>query len=162
MVDSHADSYPGNEMRSPLVGGVKMHIRWEAVILSTDLEWRRAVAQILIANGMDYACAASIKDCKEIVARESVGMIFWDSHLADGTFQDVLHSMWSLDPRVKIVVISHMDDWDDHLAIARMGAFGVIPFPCQPTDIEWVLSRAVRAEREEAKSDHLRELHFHL
>lgn len=139
-----------------------MHIRWEAIILSTDLEWRRAVARILIANDMDYVCASSIADCKEIVARESVGIIFWDSRLADGTFQDLIHSMWSLDPRVKIVVVSHMDDWDEHLAAARSGAFGVIPFPCQPTDIEWVLSRAIRAEREDAQSDHLRELHLHI
>ena|SRR5579863_7922357 len=139
-----------------------MHIRWEAVILSTDLEWRRAVAEILTANGIDYACASSIEDCKEIVARESVGLIFWDSHLADGTFQDLFRFMSSLDPRVKIVVISHMDDWDENLVTARMGAFGIIPYPCQPTDIEWVLSRAVRAEREEVQPDHLRELHFHL
>lgn len=139
-----------------------MLTRWEAVILSTDLEWRRAVAQILAANRIDYVCASSLEDCKEIVARDSVSLIFWDSHLADGTFRDLLHSMWSLDPRVKIVVVSHMDDWDSHLAAARMGAFGVIPFPCQPTDIEWVLSRAIRAGREEAQSDLLREMHFQL
>jgi DNA-binding NtrC family response regulator len=138
-----------------------MHIRWEAVILSADLEWRRAVAQILAANGMDCAFASSIEECKEIVARDCVGLIFWDSHLADGTFQDLVHSMWSLDRRVKIVVISHRDDWEEHLATARMGAFGVIPFPCQPTDIEWILSRALRAEREEARSEHIREPHFH-
>jgi DNA-binding NtrC family response regulator len=139
-----------------------MHIRWEAIILSSDLEWRHEVARILVENDMDYAFASSIEACKEIVARESVGLIFWDSRLPDGTFQDLLHSMWSLDRRVKIVVISHMDDWDEHLSTARMGAFGVIPFPCQPTDIEWVLSRAMRAEHEEARFDHLRELHFHL
>jgi len=146
----------------PSIGGVKMHIRWEAIILSADLEWRRAVAQILSANGMDYACASSIEDCKEIVARESVGLIFWDSHLADGTFQDLLHSIWPLDPRVRIVVVSHTDDWNEDLETARMGAFGVIPFPCQPTDIEWVLSRAIRAERENAHSDHLLELLLHI
>lgn len=139
-----------------------MHIRWEAVILSSDLESRRALAHMLGANGIDYACASNLADCKEIVARESVGLIFWDSHLADGTFQDLLHSMWSLDPRVKIVVISHTDDWNEHLVTARMGAFGVIPFPCQPTDIEWVLSRAARSEREEARTEHAPELHFHL
>jgi DNA-binding NtrC family response regulator len=138
-----------------------MHIRWEAVILSSNLEWRRAVAHILATKGIDYACASSFDDCKEIVARESVGLVFWDSHLADGTFQELLHSVCSLDPRVKIVVISHMDDWNEHLATARMGAFGVIPFPCQPTDIEWILSRAVRAERSEAGSKHIRELHIH-
>lgn len=130
-----------------------MHIRGEAVILSADLEWSNAIGHHLSANGIGCAFASSIEDCKEIVARESVGLIFWDTHLADRTYQDLLRSMWSLDRRVKIVVISHVDDWNEQLATARMGAFGVIPFPCQPTDIEWVLSRAVRAELEEARSD---------
>jgi DNA-binding NtrC family response regulator len=135
-----------------------MQIRWEAIILSNDLEWRRALASTLDANGIDFAYAASVQDCKEIVARECVGLIFWDSHLADGTYQELLKSIRRLDHRVKIVVVSHMDDWEKQLPAAQLGAFGVIPFPCQPTDIEWVLSRAIRAEFQEAKSEHAPEL----
>jgi DNA-binding NtrC family response regulator len=129
-----------------------MHTRWEALILSTDLEWRRTLARILTANGIDFAYASNLEDCKEIVARECVGMIFWDSHLANGSYYELAFSVQSLDPRVKIVVISHTDDWNEQLATAQIGAFGVIPYPCQPTDIEWVLSRAIRAELEETKS----------
>jgi len=137
-----------------------MHIRWEAVILSTNLEWRRELAQVLNTNEIEYAYASSIEDCKEIVARESVGLIFWDSHVADESCQHLLQSIWSLDRRVKIVVISHLNDSDEHLAFAQMGAFGVIPFPCQPTDIEWVLSRAIHAECEQARTEHLRVQHL--
>ena len=135
-----------------------MHTRWEVVILSTDLEWRRSLAHILTSNGIDFAYASSIEDCKEIVAREYVGLVFCDSHLADGTYRGLVRSVRSLDRRVKIVVISRMNDWNERLVTACIGAFGVIPFPCQPTDIEWVLSRAVRANLEEANSEHNREL----
>jgi DNA-binding NtrC family response regulator len=141
-----------------------MYTRWEAVILSTDLEWRHGLARILSDNGIDFAFATNVADCREIVAREYVGLIFWDSHLADGSYCDLLDSVQSLDRRVKIVVISHLDDWNRQLETARMGAFGVIPFPCQPTDVEWILSRAFRAERQEMemKFDPVRELlpHF--
>lgn len=129
-----------------------MSTRWEAVILSTDLEWRHALARTLSDNGIDFAFATSVDDCREIVARECVGLIFWDSHLADGGYRDLLDSVRALDRRVKIVVISHLDDWNRQLETARMGAFGVIPFPCQPTNVEWILSRAFRAERQEMET----------
>jgi DNA-binding NtrC family response regulator len=132
--------------------------RWEAIILSSDLEWRHTLGRILNDNGIDFAFATSVEDCREIVARESVGLIFWDTHLADGTYRTLLDSVRALDRRVKIVVISHLDDWNRQLAAARMGAFGIIPFPCQPTDVEWVLSRAFRAELRETNSWNLQEL----
>jgi DNA-binding NtrC family response regulator len=138
-----------------------MHIRWEVVILSPDLERRRDLAKILTANGIEFAYASCIEDCKEIVARDSVGLIFWDGHLADGAWRDLLDSIWSLDRRVKIVLMPHGDDRENHQAIGQMGVFGVVPFPCQPTDIEWILSRAVRAEREEEKSEHSPMQHLH-
>jgi DNA-binding NtrC family response regulator len=137
-----------------------MHIRWEVIILSPDLERRRDLAKILTANGIEFAYASSIEDCTEIVARESVRLIFWDARLADGACRDLLNSIWSLDRRVKIVLMPHGDDKENHQAMERAGAFGVVPFPCQPTDIEWILSRAVRAEREEDTSEHSRAEHL--
>jgi DNA-binding NtrC family response regulator len=139
-----------------------MNTRWEALILSNDLDLRRVLGRLLAANHMDFSYASSIETCKEIVARECVGLIFWDSHTWDGTYRDLARSMRSLDPRVKIVVISHSDDWNEHLSTTQMGAFGIIPFPCEPTDVEWVLSRAVRAELQEAKLQHVREVQLHL
>jgi DNA-binding NtrC family response regulator len=133
-----------------------MYTRWEAVILTTDLEWRHALARTLHANGVDFAYANSIRECKEIVARESVGLIFWDSHSATSTYQELAQAVRSLDQSVKIVIISHVDDL--RLPTAWTGAFGVIPFPGQPTDIEWVLSRALRAEFQNTMAGRHRQL----
>jgi DNA-binding NtrC family response regulator len=138
-----------------------MPVQWEAVILSTDWEWRHPLGRTLDSYGVDYAHASSVQECREIVARESVGMIFWDSHLADGTYQELAESVGSVDRRVRIVVVSHMDDWDWRLGGARKGAFAVIPFPCHPTDIEWALSRANRDEFLEGRSAQVREFPAH-
>ena len=135
-----------------------MPIRWEAVILSTDWEWRHSLARTLDAQGIDCIHATSLQDCKEILSRESVGMIFWDSHLADGGYQEFVQSIPDLDTRVRIVLVSHTDDWDEPLANARKGAFAVIPFPCQPTDVEWALSRANRADVVEGRGEHASDL----
>jgi DNA-binding NtrC family response regulator len=138
-----------------------MLTRSEAVILSTDWEWRHAFAHILDANGLDYAFASNVEDCKEIVDRERVELIFWDSHLDTGSYQDLLQLLRSPADRVKLVVVSHMDDWDRSASGARKGAFAVVPFPGQPTDIEWVLSRASRAASLETRSSQIHELPTH-
>lgn len=135
-----------------------MLIRREAVILSTDGEWRHSMAHTLDAQGIDCLHASCVQDCKEILSQESVGIIFWDSHLAEGTYQEFAQSVQALDRQVKIVVVSHADDWDERVASARKGAFAVIPFPCQPTDIEWALSRASRAEVLEGRGERFGEL----
>ena len=139
-----------------------MSIRAEAVILSTDWEWRHSLARTLGSYGIDCVHAANLQDCLEIVARESVGLIFWDSHLVDASYQEIAESMVAIDPRLRIVVVSHMDDRDWRLGGARKTAFAVIPFPCQPTDIEWALSRAIRAELLDGRSVQARELQTQL
>lgn len=129
-----------------------MHTRWEAVILTTNLEWRHALARTLHANGIDCAYATRLEGCKEILAHECVDLVFWDSHLADGSYQELARSLRTLDDQVKIVIVAHQDSTLG--PAARTEAFGVIPFPGQPTDIEWVLSRAARAESQHTKADH--------
>lgn len=136
-----------------------MDTRWEAVILTANLEWRHALARTLHANGIDCAYATRLEDCKEILTHECVDLVFWDSHLAQGSYQEFARSLRSLDDQVKIVIVSHQDS--PLGATVRAEAFDVIPFPGQPTDIEWVLSRAVRSEFQHTRSDRHRELQPH-
>ena len=138
-----------------------MLARSEAVILSTDWEWRHAFAHLLDANGVDYVFASSVEDCKEVVDRERVELIFWDTHLEPNSYQRLLQSIGSPCDRVKVVIVSHLDDSDRPMSGARTDAFAVIPFPGQPTDIEWVLSRASRAALLEPRSSQIRELPTH-
>lgn len=138
-----------------------MLTRPEAVILSTDWEWRHAFAHLLDANGLDYVFANSIEGCKEIVDRERVELIFWDSHLEPGSYQELVQTFRAPADRVKVVVVSHRDDRDQAMSSARKTAFAVIPFPGQPTDIEWVLSRASRATALEARPSPIHVLPTH-
>jgi len=127
------------------LSGEPMLARSEAVILSTDWEWRHTFAHMLDAYGLDYAFASSIEECKEIVHRDHAELIFWDSRLEPGSHHELLRLIRPPADHVKVVVVSHVDDWERPMSGARKDAFAVIPFPGQPTDIEWVLSRANRA-----------------
>ena len=136
-----------------------MDARWEAIILTTNLEWRHALARTLHANGIDCAYATRLEDCKEILLHQCVDLVFWDSHLADSSYQELVRFLRSLDDQVRIVIVSHQDRLLG--ATVRAEAFGVISFPGQPTDIEWVLSRATRSQFQHTRSDHHRELQPH-
>src|SRR5579864_8059597 len=71
-----------------------------------------------------------------------VGLIFCDSHLADGKYQDLLAPYG---PRV--VVMSRGADWEEFREAMQWGAFDVISAPCRPTDVEWMVIQAKRQER---------------
>ena len=61
-----------------------MNIPWEILVASSDLEGRRALSNILAKLGVDPLTSSTVRECKEIIATERVGLIFCDRLLADG------------------------------------------------------------------------------
>jgi DNA-binding NtrC family response regulator len=121
----------------------------EVMLLSSDLEARRRLKNILEGPGIDAVCVSSLSDCEGVLAKQPMDLVFCDSHFADGTYRDLLHSKYLADRRAKVVVTSRLADWDEFLDAIRLGAFDMIAAPCQPTEVEWVLSQVVRAQRAE-------------
>jgi DNA-binding NtrC family response regulator len=128
-----------------------MNLPWDVVIASSDLEGRRALSNILAKLGVDPLTTSSIRECKEIIATERVGLIFCDRLLADGNCYDLLNASRSGKIRARIVVTSSTADWDEFLGAMRLGAFDVIASPCRSTDVEWMIIQALRYERTEAR-----------
>ena len=127
------------------------------IVLSSDLESRRRLAKILNDEGIDPVCSPSIDDCQEFLTDHDVNLVFCDSNLVDGTYRDLLRAAPVAKRRVKVVVTSRSADWDEYLAAVRFGAFDVIPAPCQPTDVEWVISQMLRAQRNEGAAHRIPE-----
>jgi two-component system, NtrC family, response regulator PilR len=128
-----------------------MNLPWDILIVSADLEGRRALSNILAKLGVDPLTTSTIRECKEIVATERVGLIFCDRLLADGNCYDLLNASSASKPKTRIVVISSTADWDEFLEAMRLGAFDVIASPCRATDVEWMVIQALRYERTEAR-----------
>jgi len=72
-----------------------MNLPWDILIVSADLEGRRALSNILAKLGVDPLTTSTIRECKEIVATERVGLIFCDRLLADGNCYDLLNALKS-------------------------------------------------------------------
>jgi DNA-binding NtrC family response regulator len=128
-----------------------MNIPWDILIASSDLEARRALSNILVKLGVDPLTASTVRECKEIMATERVGLIFCDRLLADGNCYDLLNASRAGRIKARIVVTSSTAEWDEFLQAMRLGAFDVIASPCRATDVEWMIIQALRYERTEAR-----------
>jgi DNA-binding NtrC family response regulator len=124
-----------------------MTVPWETLVVSSDFERRHDLATILNREGIDPICTSTISDCREIVAKRNVGLVFCDVDLRDGNYRDLLSARRSMRSKMRVVVTSLDTDWDGYLDAMRLGAFDVIAVPCRPTDVERMLIQAWREER---------------
>lgn len=122
------------------------------LIASSDLENRRALRQILYRNALDPICSSTVKESREILSEKAISLVFCDSWLADGSFRDLLDAVRVTRPQVRVVVMSRSTDWDEYLEAIRLCAFDVISYPCHPTDVEWMIIKAMREARQELQA----------
>jgi DNA-binding NtrC family response regulator len=109
------------------------------------------LSNILDKLGVDPLTSSSVRECKELIASERVGLIFCDRLLADGNCYDLLNASRCGRTKARVVVMSSTADWDEFLEAMRLGAFDVIASPCRATDVEWIIIQALRYERTEAR-----------
>jgi DNA-binding NtrC family response regulator len=123
-----------------------MHVPWQVVIASSNLEERRAMCNILAKQGLEPIAAPSVRECELFLAQENVGLIFCSRWLADGDYRDLLLAARRANRKIRVVLATRVTDWDEYLEAMRLGAFDVISSPCRPTDVEWMVIQALRDE----------------
>lgn len=128
-----------------------MNVPWQILVASSDLERRRNLMQTLTRQGLDPIGVSNVAECKQVLAKGRVGLVFCDHHLSDGTYRELLESPRSTADKLRLVVTSRHPDWDEYLEAMRVGAFDVIASPCRPTDVEWMVIQAKRDERNHSK-----------
>ena len=121
---------------------------FEVAVVSSDIESRRHLSEILTGQEIDPICVSTLRDCHEAIARNRIGLIFCDPHVSDGTYQDLLSAYRLMDQKPRVVVTSRGADWEQFKEAMRWGAFDVISAPCRPTDVEWMVIQARRDERQ--------------
>lgn len=129
-----------------------MSLSLQVAVASQDLERRRSIATILVNLGLDPICVSSVAQCRDLLAKEYVDLIFCDQSLADGDYCDVLSVCRFSRSQPDVVLACHHTNADYHQAIAQ-GVFGVIAAPCRPSEVEWMLIQARRKQRERVQTD---------
>jgi DNA-binding NtrC family response regulator len=126
---------------------------WHVAVVSSDLQNREKVSAILSQQEIDPICVSTVSQCREILEIGNIDLIFCDWHLPDGDYRDVLGAIDRIAPNrnAKLVVMSGLLRPHAYHQARRQGVFEIIPVPCHPTNIEWMVILAKRTERTNLK-----------
>jgi DNA-binding NtrC family response regulator len=122
----------------------------QILVVSSELENRRALNNILRNEGYGTICASRVSECKEALQTQNISLIFCDRRLSDGHYRDVVAAMRESRHHARVIVTSRLADWDEYLDALHHGAFDLIASPCQPTDVLWAIVQARREDHQRA------------
>ena len=123
-----------------------MNVLWHIVVASPDMESRRSLATILTRLGLDPICTSTVSECRAMLAKENVGLVFCDRDLADGNYRDILAASRATKRQPPVVLTGHSGNCDENHEALGFGDLGVTATPYRPTDVEWMVIQAGRAE----------------
>jgi DNA-binding NtrC family response regulator len=123
----------------------------QILVVSSEIESRRALIELLRQEGHETVCASRVSECREALETQNISLIFCDRRLSDGNYRDVVAAARASRQYAKVVVTSRLADWDEYLDALHNGAFDLIASPCQPTDVLWALVQARRESSEHSE-----------
>ena len=119
----------------------------QILVVSSELENRRALNTILRQEGHETICASRVSECQEALQTQNVSLIFCDRRISDGSYRDVIAATRGSRQHARVIVSSRLADWDEYLDALHHGAFDLIASPCQPTDVLWAIVQARREDQ---------------
>jgi DNA-binding NtrC family response regulator len=122
----------------------------QILIVSSELESRRALNEILRKEGHETICASRVSECQEALQTQKVSLVFCDRRLSDGNYREVVAATRAAHQHIRVIVTSRLADWDEYLDALHNGAFDLIASPCHPTDVLWAIVQARREDQEHA------------
>ncbi len=116
---------------------------WDTIIAVSDPEDRRTLAKILGQFGIDAMGVGTVAQCRELLEKGDVGLVFAGEFFPDGDFRGILTASLArkLGPMVILAVSRHTRQSGDAV---QLGAFDSIAIPFRPTDVEWTVIKARR------------------
>jgi DNA-binding NtrC family response regulator len=119
---------------------------WEVLVISSEEENRESVVGILARQGIDTVCASTLGQFEQILKRRDIGLVFCDPRCPDGSYLDILTRVRrSVRTTPKVVVMAADMSPEERHQAKLCGAFDVIPIPCRPHYVEWMVVLAKRA-----------------
>ena len=122
----------------------------QILVVSSELEHRRKLNDILHKEGFETICASRVSECEQALQTQNIALIFCDRRLCDGSYRDIISISRASNQQARVVVTSRLADWDEYLDALHHGAFDLITSPCRPTDVVWAIVQARREEHEPA------------
>jgi len=127
-----------------------MREQWDVLVASADVEHRRALIRLLDNLSLNVLSTSDLRQAEEVLARQSVSLVFCDDQLPDGSYRELLTTRRMGHKAPRVVVTTVTGEWKDYLEAMRLGVFDVIHAPFHPTDVELVVIRAIHDEEQRA------------
>src|SRR5258705_13908220 len=98
----------------------------QVLVVSSELEHRRALNEILRKEGHETICASRVSECREAMQTQTVSLIFCDRRLSDGNYRDVVAATRPAHQHARVIVPSRLPDWVAYPDALPNGVFDVI------------------------------------
>ena len=117
---------------------------FDIMVVSPNLEVQQAFAGVLALWGLAPIVAPSVREAEEIVNRHPVSLVFCSDEFPEDTGMDGFIRRASRPPnKVRIVVVSRLDDWEYFVGFLRRGAFDYVLYPLSEVEIARVVKNAL-------------------
>src|SRR5258706_14322648 len=123
----------------------------QILVVSSEFTNCDVLKDIMNREGWKMFCAATVRECREVLANENSDLVFSDRGLADGTYRDVLVIMRLLRLYSRMIVTSRLADWDEDLETVHAGAFYLISSPNRAPELVPVISPAPRENQNKGR-----------
>lgn len=110
----------------------------------SDSAGQRSLAGALESEPLDIIFTPTLRETREILAKEQVAVVFCQCELEDGSFRDILASGERVRSGVPVVVCSPYYDKDVYIDAMCRGAFDFIAYPYVKKEVEWILTSALQ------------------
>ena len=116
----------------------------EVLIVSSRLETKRILLQILDGLPLNVYCAGTVEQAVDALEKHGINVVVSDEHLSDGTYHDILALTIDRLPKTQLIVLLTTGGFAEYREAMQLGVKEVVRSPFQPTDIELALIRAMR------------------
>ncbi|HEY6467556.1 MAG TPA: hypothetical protein VIY69_16260 [Candidatus Acidoferrales bacterium] len=124
--------------------GISMRV---IVVTSDNATWRN-VSHTLRGIGIQSSRCSSVEDCRDILRRDAVDLVFCDELVSDGDYWDVFSAITrGLIKGPRTILMSRTMTATECEQAKCCGIFAVIESPCPPEAVESSLTLAKRAQR---------------
>ena len=127
-----------------------MNTPWETVVALCDPEQRRSLAKILAQFGLDAMCVQTVGQCRELLDRGGVGLLFCGQFFPDGDYRAILNASRPRPDNPSVILAAPRTTSLADEAIS-LGAFDLVGIPFRPTDVEWTVIKARRRQTAPAR-----------
>src|SRR5258705_2783879 len=101
----------------------------QVLVVSSELEHRRALNEILRKEGHETICASRVSECREALQTQTVFLIFCDRRLSDGNYRDVVAATPAPHHHARVIVTSRLANCDGNLVSSQNDALALYAPP---------------------------------